>query len=189
MTARAGADLVIHTAALSWRINCLGTRHVLDAAARAGVGRPVHLSSIVAFGFDYPNGVPYVDTKIAREQTELHTHAAGEVSRTIVRPGDVYGPGSHFWTVSPMGAITAGRLVLPAPSPHRERALGGAAFRSVPAAIASAGSLIAAGRCTSADRNDQAADLRSTFASSNAYLRSSNPRRQSMAAPYCSRSC
>ena len=41
----------------SWRINCLGTRRVLDAAARASVGRLVHLSSIVAFGFDYPNGV------------------------------------------------------------------------------------------------------------------------------------
>jgi nucleoside-diphosphate-sugar epimerase len=109
----------------SWRINCLGTRHVLDAAARAGVGRVVHLSSIVAFGFDYPdgvdeqyplrpNGVPYVDTKVASEQTVLQAHAAGEVSCTIVRPGDVYGPGSHFWTVSPVRAITAGRLVLPA---------------------------------------------------------------------------
>ena len=130
----AGADLVVHTAALvgmggdepsSWRINCLGTRRVLDAAARAGVGRVVHLSSIVAFGFDYPdgvdeqyplrpNGVPYVDTKVASEQTVLQAHAAGEVPCTIVRPGDVYGPGSHFWTVSPVRAIAAGRLVLPA---------------------------------------------------------------------------
>ncbi len=129
-----GVDLVIHTAALvgmgddepaSWRVNCLGTRHVLDAAAHAGVRRLVHLSSIVAFGFDYPdgvderyplrpNGVPYVDTKIASEQTVLQAHAAGEVACTIVRPGDVYGPGSHFWTVSPLRAIAAGRLVLPA---------------------------------------------------------------------------
>ena len=129
-----GADLVIHTAALVgmgsdeaafWRVNCLGTRRVLDAAATARVGRLVHLSSIVAFGFDYPdgvdetyplrtNGVPYVDTKVASEQTVLQAHAAGEVACTIVRPGDVYGPESHFWTVSPLQAIAAGRLVLPA---------------------------------------------------------------------------
>lgn len=130
----AGADLVVHTAALVgmgsdeaafWRANCLATRHVLDAAAAAGVGRLVHLSSIVAFGFDYPdgvderyplrpNGVPYVDTKIASEQLVLQAHAAGEVPCTIVRPGDVYGPGSHFWTLSPLRTIAAGRMVLPA---------------------------------------------------------------------------
>ncbi|MCC6765278.1 MAG: NAD(P)-dependent oxidoreductase [Deltaproteobacteria bacterium] len=129
-----GADLVIHTAALVgmggdeaafWRANCLATRHVLAAAAAAGVRRLVHLSSIVAFGFDYPdgvdehyplrpNGVPYVDTKVASEQAVLQAHAGGEVACTIVRPGDVYGPGSHFWTVSPLRAIAAGRFVLPA---------------------------------------------------------------------------
>lgn len=129
-----GADLVIHTAALVgmggdeaafWRVNCLATRYVLDAAAAAGVRRLVHLSSIVAFGFDYPdgvderyplrpNGVPYVDTKVASEQTVLQAHAAGEIACTIVRPGDVYGPGSHFWTVTPLRAIAAGRFVLPA---------------------------------------------------------------------------
>jgi len=51
---------------------------------------------------------------VACEQTVLQAHAAGEVTCTIIRPGDVYGPGSHFWTVSPVRAITAGRLVLPA---------------------------------------------------------------------------
>lgn len=132
--AMAGADIVIHTAAKVgmagreadfWRINCLGTRHVLAAAARHGVGRLVHLSSIVAFGFDYPdgvderyplrpNGVPYVDTKIASEQAVLQAHAAGEVACTIVRPGDVYGPGSHFWTETPLREIRARRLLLPA---------------------------------------------------------------------------
>ena len=129
-----GAELVVHTAARVgmsgdaesfWRINCLGTRHVLDAAGRAGVQRLVHISSIVSFGFDYPdgvdehhplrpNGVPYVDTKVASEQAVLQAHAAGEVPCTIVRPGDVYGPGSHFWTVTPVREIKAGRFLLPA---------------------------------------------------------------------------
>jgi nucleoside-diphosphate-sugar epimerase len=130
----AGAELVVHTAALVgmrgeedafWRVNVLGTRHALDAAVRAGARRFVHFSSIVAFGFDFPdgvderypprpNGVPYVDTKVASEQVVLQAHAAGEITCTVVRPGDVYGPGSHFWTLTPVREIAARRIVLPA---------------------------------------------------------------------------
>jgi nucleoside-diphosphate-sugar epimerase len=132
--AATGAELVIHTAARLglqgdgegfWRANVLGTRHALDAAARAGAQRFVHLSSIVVFGFDIPrdvdehhpvrpNGVPYVDTKVASEQIVLQAHAAGELACTIVRPGDIYGPGSYFWTLTPVRELAARRLVLPA---------------------------------------------------------------------------
>ena len=134
LEAASGSDLVIHTAARVgmrgpadefWRANVLGTRNALDAATRAGAKRFVHFSSIVTFGFDFPdgvderyplrpNGVPYVDTKIASEQAVLQAHAAGEVACTIVRPGDVYGPGSQFWTVTPVREIAARRMVLPA---------------------------------------------------------------------------
>lgn len=130
----AGAELVIHTAARLgmesdpygfWRVNVVGTRNAVDAAVRAGAQRFVHLSSIVAFGFEAPrdvderhpvrpNGVPYVDTKVASEQVVLQAHGAGEVGCTIVRPGDVYGPGSHFWTVTPVRELARRRLVLPA---------------------------------------------------------------------------
>lgn len=129
-----GVDLVVHTAALVgfagdddeyWRVNVLGTRRVIEAAAAAGVGRVVHLSSVVAFGFDYPDGVeetwpvrtngsPYVDTKVASEQVALQAHAAGEVDVTVVRPGDIYGPGSRPWTIEPVREIQAGRMILPA---------------------------------------------------------------------------
>jgi nucleoside-diphosphate-sugar epimerase len=132
--AAAGAELVIHTAArlgmerepdVFWRVNVLGTRHALDAAIRAGARRFLHLSSIVAFGFDIPgevderhpvrpNGVPYVDTKVASEQAVLQAHGSDEIECTIVRPGDVYGPGSHFWTVTPVRELARRRLVLPA---------------------------------------------------------------------------
>lgn len=132
--AAAGAELVIHTAARLgmendpygfWRVNVLGTRHAVEAAARAGAPRFVHFSSIAAFGFDVPsdvderhpvrpNGVPYVDTKVASEHVVLQAHAAGDVACTIVRPGDVYGPGSHFWTLTPVRELAARRLVLPA---------------------------------------------------------------------------
>jgi nucleoside-diphosphate-sugar epimerase len=129
-----GCDLVIHTAAIVsmrpdpgpiWEVNVLGTRRALDAARGGGARRFVHLSSITAFSFDYPdgvselhpirpNGVPYVDTKVASEQVVLQAHAAGELPCTIVRPGDVYGPGSMPWTVWPVEELARGRLLLPA---------------------------------------------------------------------------
>lgn len=131
----AGVDLVIHTAALvsnaptlddAWRVNVLGTRNVLDAAVRAGVKRFVHFSSIRAFSdLGFPDGVtefhpvrpdgnPYVDTRVASEQVVLQAHSAGEVAATIVRPGDVYGPGSRPWTVLPVQLIKQNLFMLPA---------------------------------------------------------------------------
>lgn len=131
----AGCDLVIHTAAIvsnavdlpaCWRVNVLGTRRALEAAVRGGARRFFHLSSVRAFsdtafpdGVDEswpvrPDGNPYVDTKIASEQVALQAHAAGEIAVTVIRPGDVYGPGSRPWTVLPVEAMRARRFVLPA---------------------------------------------------------------------------
>ena len=129
-----GCDVVIHTAALVgmyssaagyWESNVRAPRVVLDAAVAGGAQRFVHLSSIVTFGFDFegevdertpvrPNGVHYVDTKIASEQVVLAAHADGQVPCTIVRPGDVYGPGSRPWTIEPVQRLKAGQFVLPA---------------------------------------------------------------------------
>lgn len=130
-----GADVVIHTAAVvsnaatptaAWELNVLGTRKVLEAARDAGVRRVVHLSSVRSFSdLNFPDGVaethpvrtdgnPYVDTKVASEQVALQAHAAGEVPVTVVRPGDVYGPGSRPWTILPVEAIKARRFILPA---------------------------------------------------------------------------
>ncbi len=130
-----GCDTVIHTAAIvsnaasiadAWRINVLGTRNALDAAVAAGARRFVHFSSVRAFGdVGFPGGVDeswpvrpdghtYVDTKIASEQVVLQAHAAGEIDCTVIRPGDVYGPGSRPWTILPVEAIAAGRFFLPA---------------------------------------------------------------------------
>jgi nucleoside-diphosphate-sugar epimerase len=129
-----GCDLVIHTAAVVgfysspegyWEANVAAARHVMDAAIAGGAKRFVHLSSIVVFGFDFegevdertpvrPNGVHYVDTKIASEQVVLEAHAEGEIPCTIVRPGDVYGPGSRPWTIEPVRLLKAKQLILPA---------------------------------------------------------------------------
>ncbi|GIK77041.1 MAG: NAD-dependent epimerase/dehydratase family protein [Thermoleophilia bacterium] len=126
------ADVIFHTAAVVsnvgdaddfWRVNVLGTRRVIEAAA--GSGRFVHLSSTAAFGFDLPpqasethpvrpNGNHYVDTKIASEQVVLQAHAAGELECTIVRPADVYGPGSRPWTIVPVQMLRSRQFLLPA---------------------------------------------------------------------------
>jgi nucleoside-diphosphate-sugar epimerase len=129
----AGCDLVVHTAAIVgfyssprgyWDANVVAVRRALDAAVKGGVRRFAHLSSIVVFGFEFegevdeltpvrPNGVHYVDTKIASERVVLAAHAEGEIDCTIVRPGDVYGPGSRPWTLEPVRLLKAGQLALP----------------------------------------------------------------------------
>ncbi len=129
-----GCDLVVHTAAVvtnnvarqeAWRVNVLGTRRVLDAARRAGARRFVHISSLAVMRHVVedqadeaapvmPTGNPYVDTKIAGEHVVLAAHAAGEAACTIIRPADVYGPGSRPWTVIPVQMMKKGLFLLPA---------------------------------------------------------------------------
>lgn len=129
-----GSDVIVHTAAIVsfragladfHRVNVLGTRNALDAALVCEASRLIQLSSVTVFGNDFPDGVteehpvrllgvPYVDTKIASEQVVLQAHAAGQMAVTVVRPGDVYGPGSQPWIVKPLRELERGRLVLPA---------------------------------------------------------------------------
>ncbi len=129
-----GCDAVVHTAALVgmptdvsafWAVNVRGTRLVIEAARDHGVGRVVHLSSVVTFGLDFPDyvdetfpvcptGVAYMDTKIAAEQVVLMAHAAGEQEVVVIRPGDVYGPGSVPWVLLPIELMRARKMVVPA---------------------------------------------------------------------------
>jgi 2-alkyl-3-oxoalkanoate reductase len=127
-----GADLVVHAAAMViesgdtatfWRVNVEGTRTVLEEAARAGVGRVLHLSSKVVHGREFLDGVdeagpvrmtgnPYTDTKVSSEHQALMAAASGRVPVTIIRPGDVYGPHSGPWTIRPVQAMRQGIFVL-----------------------------------------------------------------------------
>jgi nucleoside-diphosphate-sugar epimerase len=125
--ALSGCDLVVHTAAIVAefgpmedyvRVPRTVTRNVLDGAAAAGAGRVVHISSIAIWGSEQrvdlpedaeprPSGWPYQDTKAA---SDVMARRRGAV---VVRPGDVYGPGSRQWAVRPLETMKAGRLVLP----------------------------------------------------------------------------
>jgi nucleoside-diphosphate-sugar epimerase len=126
VAALAGADAVVHAAAIVSergrmadfvRINTRGTRNVLDAA---GPRRAVVIASVAGWGYEFtrdldedspprPCGIPYVDTKGATETLALRGGA------TVIRPGDVYGPGSRPWVVRPLELMRAGRFFLPAP--------------------------------------------------------------------------
>ncbi len=119
---------VVHTAAIlgdrggmaeQVHVNVRGTLHVLDGAEAAGAERVVHVSSVATWGYDFRSdlpsedaparvcGAPYVDTKTASQELALRRGAA------VVRPGDVYGPGSVPWTLRPIEAIRSGTFVLP----------------------------------------------------------------------------
>jgi nucleoside-diphosphate-sugar epimerase len=126
VAALAGADAVVHAAAIVSergrmedfvRVNVRGTRNVLDAA---GLRRAVVLASVAAWGYEFtrplaedspphPCGIPYIDTKGYAEVLALRRGA------TVIRPGDVYGPGSQPWVVRPLEMMRRGRFFLPAP--------------------------------------------------------------------------
>ncbi|WP_138440488.1 NAD-dependent epimerase/dehydratase family protein [Marinobacter alexandrii] len=129
-----GCDLFINTAAVvslaaEWEtyraISVEGVRHALDAAIAGGAKRFVHFSSIAAMGPDYEPGADetapvtigdsylYGVAKGASEHAVLAAHASGEINCTIIRPGDVYGPGSRAWLLEPLKMAKAGQLILP----------------------------------------------------------------------------
>jgi dihydroflavonol-4-reductase len=116
-----GRDLLFHLAGAvdfnnDWdhcrKVNVTGTSNVLQAAARGGVRRIIHASSIVAIGASPEpvrldetspwqlgeKQVPYVTTKHEGEQLALAFHGGPEV--VVVNPASVIGPddfsGSEF---------------------------------------------------------------------------------------------
>lgn len=128
-----GADIVFHTAAMMKEsgsmdefrhINVDGSRLVAQTAADAGVQRLIHLSSVMVYGFDYPpevteegpkrgEGNPYCTTKYESEQAVFDSHEQGDLEVTVLRPGDVFGPGSKPWVVRPLEMMKQGLFLLP----------------------------------------------------------------------------
>ncbi len=128
-----GMRLVYHLAAVvgDWgpermfrSVNVDGTRNVLAAAAAAGVERVVVASSVVVYGSQLGRDIcdedrprehgcgPYSRSKRAQEELALDFHRFGRVPVTVVRPGNVYGPGSVNWVDAPVALLRAGRLPL-----------------------------------------------------------------------------
>ncbi|MCL4683558.1 NAD(P)-dependent oxidoreductase [Myxococcota bacterium] len=123
-----GADLVVHTAAKmgiddDWEgfraVNVEGSDRVAAAARRGGASALVHFSSVMVYGFDFPDGAtedgaldgannPYCQTKIESEQVVLRHHQRGAFDVYVIRPGDVYGPGCEPWVRTPVALMKAG---------------------------------------------------------------------------------
>ncbi len=117
-----GVDIVLHTAQLAQEagalkdfreVNVDGTVNIAKAAKNAGVKTFIHLSSVMVYGFNYPNLVtesdnlssednPYCQTKIEAETALLQLNNPPDFDITIIRAGDVYGPGSIPWIVRPV---------------------------------------------------------------------------------------
>jgi nucleoside-diphosphate-sugar epimerase len=130
----AGCELFVNTAAVvsnnaPWdlyrQVSVHGVRNALDVAAKVGATRFVQYSSVAALGWDTPDPVDetwptvigeqyrYGVAKGASEHLVLSAHASGVIPCTIVRPTDVYGPGSRAWLVEPLKLVRAKTLVLP----------------------------------------------------------------------------
>ncbi|MEM8931064.1 MAG: NAD-dependent epimerase/dehydratase family protein [Acidobacteriota bacterium] len=111
------AGTVVHLAAVvgDWgpealfqRVTVDGTGHVVDAAAEAG-SRLVLASSIVVYGHrlgrevcseELPHGRalgPYSRAKQAQERLAIERCRERDVELSIVRPANVFGPGSRPW--------------------------------------------------------------------------------------------
>ena len=122
----AGCRAVVHCAARAsdWgsradfeRDNVAGAVNVVEAAARAGAGHVVHVSTANAGGYgrdldEDSRGVrassPYSQSKRAAERAaRLHAVRRG-VRLTILRPSAVYGPGDRRWTLPMLERIDAG---------------------------------------------------------------------------------
>ncbi len=88
------------------RVNVEGTKNVLEAAVQNGVRRFVYVSSAAVHSFigaqdmdeqspQLPTPFPYCQSKREAEALVWGYHRRGEIAVTIVRPGDVYGPGDR----------------------------------------------------------------------------------------------
>ena len=108
-----GADAVAHVAAVYRTaghpdsyyhdVNVGGTERMLEAAARAGVRRFVHTSTVGVHGnvrdppadeaAPFEPGDVYQETKAEAEGVALRFHRDRGLPVTVIRPGAIYGPG------------------------------------------------------------------------------------------------
>lgn len=131
-----GCDAAVHGAAVyevgvpvddrprMHEANVVGTQNVLGAALGAGIGRTVHISSVVAFGdtggrvVDESYEHPGTDFTSYYEETKYRAHRVAEqmidrgLDCVIVQPGGVYGPDDHSELGNLIGQYVSGKLPL-----------------------------------------------------------------------------
>lgn len=106
------------------RVNVGGTVNVCENAREAGAKAFVQLSSVMVYGFTFPPYVtetgplrgennPYCQTKIESEEAALRYNQPPRFGVIVIRPGDVYGPGSVPWVVRPAKLMRKRQFGLP----------------------------------------------------------------------------
>ena len=113
--AMTGIDTVYHIAATYrtegvprryfWQVNVEGTRHVLEAATRAGVTRFVHCSTVGVQGeiknppateeVPFAPGDVYQESKVEGEKLARSFFEQRHLNGVVVRPVGIYGPGDR----------------------------------------------------------------------------------------------
>lgn len=127
-----GCRHVLHCAAMvsDWatvreirRVNVLGTRELLTAAAGASVERFIHVGTTDVYGYPGSRGVDeaytpnefrnwYAQTKLEAEQEVWRADATTALEVVILRPATVYGPGSREVVGEMASAMRAGHMIL-----------------------------------------------------------------------------
>jgi len=122
-----GANVVVHTAAIvntniplskARRVNVDGCLNVAAIAKSLGIETFVQLSSVMVYGYNFPedveedgpqrgDGCSYCITKIEGEKELLKLNDS-EFGVILIRPGDVYGPRCLPWVVRPMSLWLSG---------------------------------------------------------------------------------
>ena len=123
-------DLVYHVAAAvtDWgtldyfqQVNVEGTRNILNASVQAGVKRFIFVSSVVVHSFigaqdmnedspQLPTPFPYCQTKREAESLVMDCHRTGKMDVTVVRPGDIYGPGDRVSLLKMAKMLESGKM-------------------------------------------------------------------------------
>lgn len=127
-----GVEFIINCAALVAergpyedfrKVNVESPVRLARTARRAGVRGFFQFSSVMVYGFRYPAMVretgpygghenPYCQTKIESELALLNLHRPGAFEVFVVRPGDVYGPGSLPWVIRPVRLMRSRQFFL-----------------------------------------------------------------------------
>jgi nucleoside-diphosphate-sugar epimerase len=95
------------------QVNVGGTINIAKAAKNAGVKTFIHLSSVMVYGFKFPDQIgeegslrgennPFCQTKIEAEIELLKYNDPPNFGVIIIRAGDVYGPGALSWIIQPL---------------------------------------------------------------------------------------
>lgn len=129
----AEVDVVIHTAArvgewgppADFHATILaGTKNLIAVCATQPLRRFVHLSSTIFYGLR-GSGVmtesmlpgdcrwPCAEAKVAAEAEVRRAHRDQDLPAVILRPANVFGPGSPHWTERPAALLRRGSLILP----------------------------------------------------------------------------